>query len=229
MVAAAFVVAVAFSAMGQREPGQGGPAGGFGNMSEEQRTQMRERWQNMSEEERAQFREQMRGRMGEAGADQRTAMRGGFGVRLSREEQLKAIAAMQEQIGKLKAVIESQPEGRTMANMREMSEEERTKLREEMTKRREAQTAAITAIETELAKLQAPRPERIGTARELQRIMAVAREENAPKTAAAIEALIARAAEPGGDQGPATTPEGARRVRGERGAGQRGAADNPPR
>jgi len=228
MAAAALVVAVAFSAMGQRE-GQPGQGGGFANMSEEQRTQMRERWQNMSEEERAQFREQMRGRMGEMGADQRAAMRGGFGVRLSREEQLKAIAAMQEQIGKLKAVVESQPEGRTMANMRDMSEEERTKLREEMTKRREAQTAAITAIETELAKFQGPRPERIGTARELQRIIAVAKEENAPKTAAALEAMVARAAAPAGDQGPATTPEGARRVRGERGAGQTGTADNPPR
>ncbi len=214
MVAAAFVVAVAFAAMGQREAGQGGPAGGFGNMSEEQRTQMRERWQNMSEEERAQFREQMRGRMGEAGDAQRAGMRGGFGVRLSREEQLKAIAAMQEQIGKLKAVIESQPEGRTMANMREMSEEERTKLREEMTKRREAQTAAITAIETELAKFQAPRPERIGTARELQRIIAVAKEENAPKAAAALEALVAQAATQDREPGAIAVPEGARRVRG---------------
>lgn len=147
--------------------------GGSQNMTEEQRAQMRERFQNMSEEERAQFR-------------QRSAGRG----RMSREDQLKSIAELESQLAKLKASVETQPQGRT--NYQELSEEERNKLREQRTKAREARQAVITAIRAEVDKLSPPRAtaEQIAALRELREIRALAEKEKAAEIAKRLAALI---------------------------------------
>lgn len=96
-----------------------------------QRQAMRERFQNMSEEERAAFRERMRAR--------------GFGGRVSPEDQEKAIKAIEEQVAKLKAASQVQmPQG----GFQNLSEEERTKLRQTFTDRRNALQTIIAQVAT---------------------------------------------------------------------------------
>ena len=58
--------------------------GRFGNLSDEERTRMRERFQNMSEEERQAFREQMRERFGGRRGSGGEGGRGGEGRRMGR-------------------------------------------------------------------------------------------------------------------------------------------------
>jgi len=189
--------------------------GGFGNMSAEERTAMRERFQNMSEEERAKFREEMRARFENMSEEDRTAMRQRMGgrTRLSREEQLAAITAMQQQLAKLKTGIESASPG-TATNFRDLSEEDRTKLREQMTKSRTDREAAITALRAELDKLSPPRPapEQMEALRELRAISVLAEKEKASETKTRIDALIAKQAEQlptmGGRRGTRAPGEG---------------------
>ena len=121
----------------------------FQNMSEAEREkfmaemqQRRERYQNMSEEEREKFRAEMQQRFGGR-------------ISLSREQQLKAISAIEEQVAKLKAAILSIGTEET-GQFRDLSEEERTKLREKMAKAARERFSAIRSIEQELAKLRGP-------------------------------------------------------------------------
>lgn len=134
----------------------------YQNMSEEEREkfraemqQIREKYQNMSEEERQKFRAEMQQRFGGP-------------IRLSREQQLNAIIEIERQVAKLKsAVLSIEPQDR--GRFRDLSEEERTKLREKMAKAARERLSAIRAIEQQLAKLRGPgrpqqpqqRPERL--------------------------------------------------------------------
>jgi len=204
--------------------------GGFGGMSAEERTAMRERFQNMSEDERQKYREDMRARFENMSEEDRAQMRQRFGgrTRLSREDQLKAITAMQGQLAKLKAGIESSS-ARTGANFRDLSEEERTKLREQMTKARTDRDAAITALRAELDKLSPPRatPEQMEALRELRAISDLATKEKAVETTKRLAALIQKQAQQlsslRGGRRPGTTGEGR-----QRGAGE-GASRRPAR
>lgn len=167
-----------------------------------QREAMRQRMQNMSEEEREKFLEEMRQMreryqtMSEAEKEKfRAEMQQRFGGRLGREEQLKAVEAIEEQVAKLKAAIEATfgPEDRN--RWRDLSEEERTKLREKFTKARQERQTAIGAIEEELAKLRGPgRPqaEAQPSIGELMSIHELAVKEKATQTATRLERLIAR-------------------------------------
>ncbi|NLH42902.1 MAG: hypothetical protein GX448_13770 [Planctomycetes bacterium] len=114
--------------------------------------------------------------------------RGGFGQ--MRETQLKAIAALQEQVGKLKAMMEQQPQ---MRNFQDMTDEERTKMREEMTARREQQTAIMAEIAKQLdtvkGAMQLAREQREAMT-PLNDLLASAKSENATATAAKIQKLI---------------------------------------
>jgi len=130
-VAVLLVLAVAWAAFWP-----GGTRGGRQNLSEEERAKMRERFQNMSEEERAKFRAQ-RGGSG----------RGGF---MSPEDQQKAIKAIEGELAKLKAAQYTRPEG----GFQNLSEDERAKLREKMTKVRQVQQQALQAIIAQVARLQ---------------------------------------------------------------------------
>lgn len=161
----------------------------FQNMSPQDREklreemrQRREQWENMSDEERQKFRAEMSERLGP-----RPEV-------LGYDEQLKSIKTIEEQVAKLKASVEATaPENRS--RIRNLPEEERTKLREKMiTAMRERQTA-IRAIEQELAKLRGPGRTFMDSRmriNELQSIQKLAVEEKATKTAERLERFIAR-------------------------------------
>jgi peroxiredoxin len=112
----------------------------------------RERFQNMSDEDRQKFRAEMQQKFGGR-------------ISLSREDQLKAISAIEQQVAKLKAAILSIADD-DRGRFRDLSEEQRSKLREKMAKAARERMTAIRAIEQQLAKLKGPgqpqqRPERL--------------------------------------------------------------------
>jgi hypothetical protein len=120
--------------------------------------------------------------------DRPGGMRGGMG----REEQQKAIAAIEAQLAKLKKGMEA-PMPRPEGGFQDMSEEERTKFREAMMKRREEQAAIIEVIEQQVMILKGGRQlasEHDEAMAELQAIHAQAVKENATETAKSIQALI---------------------------------------
>ena len=156
------------------------------------RETMRERWQNMSEEERAAFRERMRER--------------GFGARLSREDQEKAIKAIEEQVAKLKAAVQVE---RPQGGFQDLSEEERNKLRQSFRDRRNA----LQAIVTQIAALQGRTQPEAEDARfiiintvDLKPIQEMAEKEKAKETAQ----LLARMATRGSVRGFGRRPGGQR-------------------
>lgn len=163
------------------------------------REAMRERFQNMSEEERAAFRERMRER--------------GFGARLSREDQEKAVKEIEAQLTKLKAAIQVE---RPQGGFQDLSEEERTKLRQTMMDRRNA----LQAIIAQVAALEGRRaPEGVEDARfiiintaDLKPIQEMAEKEKATETSQ----LLARMASRGSGRGFG----GGRRPGGQRGGQQ---------
>jgi peroxiredoxin/uncharacterized protein YxeA len=193
IVAVLVVLAVVGAAFGQEEERtrqRENMRQRFQNMSEAEREKFRaemqerrEKWDSMSEEEREKFRAEMRERFG--------AGRSGIG----REEQLKAIETIEEQVAKLKASIEAiSPEDRS--RLRELSEEERTKLREKMAKASRERQTAIRGIEEQLVKLKQPQQSQARRQRsigdELRAIQELAVKEKATQTADRLERLIAR-------------------------------------
>jgi peroxiredoxin len=174
----------------------------FGQNTESAR--QAEQWQNMSEKEKEKFRAEMRQRrqrwenMSEAEREEaRAQMRprsGGFGGRgIGREEQLKMVKAIEDQLAKLKAAVEGMVPA-TRERLRELSEEARAKLREKMVSAMRGRQRAIRAIEQQLVRLkgsgrpgQEPR-ERIG---ELRAIRKLAVKEKATETAKRLDKLIA--------------------------------------
>ena len=158
------------------------------NMSEAEREQFRaemrkarERYQNMSEADKEKFRAKMRERL-----SPRPQIVG-------REEQLKAIKTIEEQLDKLKAYMEATaPENRS--RYRDLSEEERAAMREKLMAAMRDRQRAIQSIEGELAKLKGPRRpdpdprERLG---ELRAIHKLAVQEGATEIAERLEKLIA--------------------------------------
>jgi len=112
-----------------------------------------------------------------------------------REMQLKAAATLVEQAGKLKAALETPIPGMPAGGFQNLSEEERTKMRETMTKRREEQQQIAGVIEMELAKVKGSRQlqrEQEEGAKELQAIREVAEKDGAKETLASIDKLIAK-------------------------------------
>lgn len=197
-VAVLMVLALAWAAFGQQErTGGRRSTEGRQNLSEEERAKMRERFQNMSEEERAKFRDQMRERGGSG--------RGGF---MSPEDQQKAIKAIEGELAKLKAAQITRPQ-----NYQDLSEDERAKLRENMTKVRQVQQQALQTIIAQVAILQGrrgPAPEGaqylIISTSDLKPIQAAAKKEKAEETAKLLQSLIAGGR---GQRGPGGRPPGA--------------------
>lgn len=210
----------------RRRAGGGGGRGGFGGppgMSAEEREGMRERFENMSEEERAKLREQMRARFEGMSEEDRARMGQRFGgrSRLSREDQLKAIKAMQEQLTKLKAAIESET-SRDRTSFRDLSQEERTKLMAKFAKSREDRQKAISAIQEGLGKLGGqPMARPQISVQELTQIRELAAKEKAEQTVKRLNTLIERQKSqaprgfPGGRLGGERGPGGMRRPDGE--------------
>jgi len=110
-----------------------------------------------------------------------------------RQAQTKAIEAIQAQAAKLKAGMEIPRFDRS--RWQDMSEEERTKLRETFTKMREERQQALAAIEQQVTILKGRRQldrEHEESIAELQAIYALATSEKAEKTAKRLEELIAK-------------------------------------
>ena len=194
------VLAVTLVAFGQAER-----RGGRQNLSEEERAKMRERFQNMSEEEREKFRAEMRARGGSG--------RGGF---MSPEDQQKAIKAIEGELAKLKAAQYTRPEG----GFQNLSEDERAKLREKMTKVRQERQKALQTIIAQVARLQGRRAPAAGGGQylivnvgDLKPIQAAAVKEKAKETAQLLEGLIARGSGRGfgGRPGTGQRPQGGQR------------------
>ena len=215
IIAVLLVLAVTLVAFGQQER-----RGGRQNLSEEQRAKMRERFQNMSEEEREKFRAEMRSRAGSG--------RGGF---MNREDQEKAIKAIEEQLAKLKAAQTIRPAG----GFRDLPEDERAKLMERMTKVRQQRQQALQTIIAQVARLQGRRQPAAEGARyliisasDLKPIQAAAKKEKAEETTKLLQRLIAGGSGrrgPGGRPGTGQRPQGGQRgTRGPRTpGGQEGA------
>ena len=172
----------------------------------QQRQNMRQRFLNMSEAEREKFRAEMQERreqymnMSEAEREQfRAEMRQRFSGRtsLSRDQQLKAIDTIEEQVAKLKAAVIS-IENDDRNRFRDLSQEERTKLREKLAIATRERLTAIRAIEQQIAKLKGPGgPPQIQTDRqppidEIKAIHNLAVQESATQTADRLQKLIAR-------------------------------------
>ena len=166
-----------------------------------QRENMKQRLQNMSEAEREKFLAEMRQRrerfqnMSEAEKEKfRAEMQKRFGGRFGRQEQLKAVEVIEEQVAKLKAAI--QITGAVdRSKWRELSEEERTQVREKFTKARQERQAAIEAMEEEVVKLRGPRRPQAEPQPSIGELMAIhelAVKEKATQTATRLERLIAR-------------------------------------
>ena len=169
----------------------------FQNMSEEERQKFREemraKYENMSEEERQTFREQMRTRFQNTPGQNRPQprQRSDARARFSAEDQLKAVAAMEKQLAKLKANIKNLSAAMP-TNPRGLSEEERAKLREKLGKSRANLTSSVGAIRAQLDKISPARPSSPQTAviRELKALSALAEREKAERTKKRIDALI---------------------------------------
>ena len=176
-----------------------------------QRQSMRERFQNMSEAEREKFRAEMRERGGSA--------RGGF---MSPEDQQEAIKTIEGQLAKLKAGTQApRPEG----GFQDLSEDERAKLREQMTKARQDRQEALQIIIAQVARLQGRRGPALEGAQQyliistsdLKPIQDSAVKEKAKETTQLIERLMSRGSgqrgfgggrAPGSGQGPGGRPPG---------------------
>jgi TolA-binding protein len=123
----------------------------------------------------------------EGSTGERRSRRGGW-----RERQQKAISTIEEQLLKMKSGMESLSGGRQ--NWRDLSEEERNKLREKFRKVRDERQQSIVIIEEQLAILKGRRQlneEHEKSLNELNGIHESATKEKATQTAASIEKLIA--------------------------------------
>jgi len=111
---------------------------------------------------------------------------------MSSEQQQKAFATIEEQLGKMKTGMEGMPRGRE--GWRNLSDEERDKLREKFRKMRDQRQQSLAVIAEQIDKLNGPRQlrreheEAIG---KLAAILKLAQKEKAKETAASIEKLIA--------------------------------------
>jgi hypothetical protein len=109
-----------------------------------------------------------------------------------RQRQQKAVSAIEEQLAKIKAGMESFPTSRQ--SWQDLSEEERNELRGKFRKVREERQKSIVLIEDQIAMLKGRRSldrEHEKSIGELNGILELAKNEKATQTATAIEKLVA--------------------------------------
>jgi cysteinyl-tRNA synthetase len=115
-------------------------------------------------------------------------MRGG-GFQQMRDMQMKALTALQDDLSKLKTSMETP----MPANMQNMSEDERAKMRDKMMAGRDEQQKIVTDMESQLAMLKGRRQMQTDheqAVAQLQAIQNQAKQENATKTADMIGKMI---------------------------------------
>ncbi|MCU0918437.1 MAG: hypothetical protein MUC88_28325 [Planctomycetes bacterium] len=118
--------------------------------------------------------------------------RGGFG-RMG-EAQQKAIADLQEQVAKLKTFMDQGMKAAQGRNYQDMSDEERTKMREEFTKRNEEQAKIMAAIQQSVDRLRMRQmaAEYNESMTALKDAQASAQKEKATETAQKLGQIIAQ-------------------------------------
>lgn len=195
----------------------------FQMLSPEEMAKLREQWPNMSEEERGKFTAQLREKWDNLAEEEKEKLRsrsrtrfdGGRRRILSREDQLSSIKAIEMELEKIKATVSALPEAGS--SLQDLSEEERTRLREQSTKAGRERDQAIQAIIAQIAMLQAQRQLRPNTDNEeyviinigdLKQVQEMAAKEKAVETSQRIEWLIARAMSTGstGGRPPGVVP-----------------------
>ncbi len=137
---------------------------------------------NMSEEQRRQYQAQMRQR------------RGSSNFRTDQGEQLKAIEAIQEQLVKYKTALQN-VNREALLNYEKLSEEEKTKLTQTMTKTAYERQRALTTIEEKLPVIRGKRQqsaEPLMPVPELKSIHQLAIREKALLTAERLDKMIRR-------------------------------------
>ena len=155
----------------------------FGQEQEkpQQRSVNRQTLQNMTMEQRRLYQSQMRQR------------RGSSGLRTDQPDQLKAIDAIQDQLVKYKTAVQN-VNREALLNYDKLSEEEKTKLIQNMTKAAQERQGALTTIEEKLpvirGRIQTTEP--LIPIRELQSIHQIAIQEKATRTAQRLDRLISR-------------------------------------
>ena len=115
----------------------------------------------------------------------------GGGMQRFRERQMEAIAAIEGELEKMKTPPEGLPGSREA--WQDLSEEERTQMRERFRQMREERIKSIDIIEDQLARLKGPRAlttEHDEAIEALKALQKTATEEKAEKTASAIEKMI---------------------------------------
>jgi len=154
----------------------------FGQEEEKPRQKgiSRQSLMNMTSEQRRQFQAQMRQK------------RGSSNIRKDQPDQLKAIEAIQEQLVKYKTALQNvNREG--LLNYEKLSEEEKTKLTQNMTKAAYARQGALTTIEEKLPVIRGRQStEPLIPIRELKSIHQLAIQEKATRTAQRLESMITR-------------------------------------
>ena len=111
---------------------------------------------------------------------------------MSAEDQEKVFATIEEQLGKMKADLEGMPRGRE--GWRDLSDDERDKLREKFRKIRDDRQKSLAVIADQIDKLKGPRELRRKheeVISKLEAILKSAQKEKATQTAEAIEKMIA--------------------------------------
>jgi hypothetical protein len=122
--------------------------------------------------------------------------RGGMqGFQQRREAQMKALDTLAQNAGKLKAAMGQMGAGLQGRSFQDLSEDERAKMREEFTKRREEQQKLTAEIEQALMTLRGSRQlwtEYDESVAPLKELLASAQSEKATATAGKIEKLLAQ-------------------------------------
>jgi hypothetical protein len=226
------VLMAAWSAFGQREGRPAERRGGgregriFMMLPPEESRELREKWPNMSEEEREKVSAKIREKWQNMSDEERKKLMAQWRERLAfayrrpgPEDQLKVIEAIQQQLAKLKAAIEARgPSDRS--SFRDLSEEERAKLRAKLAKAREEQQKLIKEIIAQVARLRGQGRSAEGeeyiilNTAVLKSIREQAAKEKAQETARLLGRLVGA-----GGRRPGGRPSGRRS----------GASDAPPR
>jgi hypothetical protein len=120
--------------------------------------------------------------------------RGSSNIRKDQPDQLKAIEAIQEQLVKYKTALQN-VNREALLNYEKLSEEEKTKLIQNMTKAAYARQGALTTIEEKLPVIRGPRTqntEPLIPIHELKSIHQIAIQEKATRTAQRLDRMITR-------------------------------------
>ena len=184
----------------------------FQLLTPEEAAELREKWPNMSEQERSEFRAQLRQKWDKLSDEEKEKLRSQARERmsvgrrgaLSTDEQLNAVKSIENQLAKLKENIQNSPQmdGRSF---RDLSEDERVKLTQQITKNHQDREQALQAITAQIAMLQELRTPQtsaddaeyiIVNVGDLRQIQNLAEQEKATDTAQRLELLISRASGP---------------------------------